>query len=365
MRLAVADGTSVRVRGTTGSFSPVARVPAGWRVERLVWSDDADRLAWLAVQVSTGATRVVEAPAAGDGPVRQWTCAARCGTVAFRGDGLVADAMGSDATAPDDGSTAPSPAKTAPGTDETAPASVNRYPATGTADPEPLPLTGLSAENLGVERPVVALLLGTGGADGLLVVTAAAPGVSSAIHRVAEDGTTSLVHETGGTAVPRHGALSPDGTQLAYTVDRAVAGCPPTDTVVLVDVASGEGVPIAPSSATAPQFVSDVWFDEAGTVYAALLEGPGPCTGAPASTPTAPVTAEVYRRDGTTWKSTGARASQGADLGEGRTVLLTGPSTVGPDGVHRSPPGTLTLSDASGSDQILARAVTAFAVAPS
>ncbi|SHN42748.1 hypothetical protein [Cryptosporangium aurantiacum] len=333
-RLAVADGAGVRIRDSTGTFTTVAPVPSGWRVESLIWSGDGERLAWLAVQTTTGTTRVGEAPVTG-GAVRQWTCDPRCGAVAWHGDELI-----SDAAEPVD--------------------TVNRYPDSGS--PQPLQLSGLSVD-LGGDRPVLSLLVGS--ADGVFVATAAAPGGSSAIHRVNADGTAAGVHDTGAEATPRHGTLSADGSQLAYAVDRTVTGCPATETVVLVDLASGQGSPIAPPLSAVPQFVSDLWFDEAGTVYASLLEGPGPCAATPASRPTASATAQVHRRDGTVWRSTGARARQGADLGDGRTALLTGPSTVAPDGVHGSPPGALTLSDSAGSDQVLAKAVTAFAVAPS
>ena len=324
--IAVAVTDAVLVRDSGGGFSTIAAVPADWRVGSLVWSADATRLAWLATQASTGRTRVVEGSPDG-GRTRQWDCPRPCGAVGFHGDDVVSD-----------GGTA---------------GTVLRY---GSAAPLAVRPSGLPAGDVGADPSPVTLLAGDG--DALYVATA------TTVYRIDADGTAAGVHDTGTTAVPSDGALSPDGTQLAYTVGGTVTDCPAGQTVIVVDLASGQGTPVSLPSAARPRFVTDVWFDDAGTAYASIVDGTGPCTAAPADGPTATAAAQVYRRDGTSWTSTGALARRGADLGGGRTVLLTGPLTVGPDGVHDSPPGELTLADSTGSDQVLSRDVTAFAVAP-
>lgn len=174
------------------------------------------------------------------------------------------------------------------------------------------------------------------------------------------------VQPPGPTGFPLNGTVSADGAQLAYTVDGAAPNCDVTESVVVTDLKAGRATTLAPPASTSAMFVAGLWFGDGGRMFAAYVPGPVPCApgkAEPPDTPTRVTSAAVYERHGSTWKAVGRPARDGAELGNGRRLELTGTVTVNPRGIERSTGATLRLIG-DGNPRTISKNVTTFAVAP-
>jgi hypothetical protein len=337
-RVALADATAVKIREADGTLTRVAGLPSGWRAEGLIWSGNGAELAWVADSPEPGESRIYRASATGE-QVRHWDCALFCGTLAFLGTTLIGEGnIGAPAT----------------------------YPRTG-GEPERFEADGLPGDTNFFGTPIYNdLLTGAGKGDRVYVVIGSDLNAPKNIRQVGGDRKAVVIHDVGSARLPANGVVSPDGEQLAYTIDQADAACPATDTVTVVDLTSRRATKVTPPASSRAMFVSALWFDARGTLSAAYVEGPVTCTPGLADqpdTPTRPTPATVYRRTGVVWTATGRQAQAGGDVGAGRRVELTGPLTVGPSRIQQSPAGTLLLTG-GGKDQVIGKDVTTFAIRP-
>lgn len=337
-RIAFADGTAVSVRAADGKVTRVAALPVGWRAETLTWSGGGSELAWVATSSDFTKGRIYRAAASG-GPVRQWDCALFCGLVAFLGTDLIGEGSISGP---------------------------ERYPSAG-GEPQAFEPDGLPGEFNLFGSPIYrGLLTGTKKGDAVYFATGSSLEAPKQVLKVGRDQTATPVHDVGSASLPGNGTVSPDGTQLAYTLDKAETACPATDTVVVADLRSKQAKKMTPPSSAAAMFVAGLWFDAKGQLFVAYVPGPVACQPGLAEqpdTPTRATAATVYERTGTTWKATNRQAQSGAELGGGRRLELTGALTVGPSRIQQSPGGTLRLIE-NGKSQTIGRGVTTFAVAP-
>ncbi|MFG1923120.1 hypothetical protein [Cryptosporangium sp. NPDC048952] len=337
-RVAFADGSAVHVRASDGTTKRVAALPGGWQAEALTWSGDGTELAWVASNPNDlSQARIYRAAATGSS-VQHWDCALFCGQVRFLGADLVGE------------SSINGPAT---------------YPASG-GEPDAFVPDGLPGAADLVGLSYRSLLTGSPTGDALYFVTGESTSAPKAIYRVDPSPKATSVQPAGPTGLPLNGTVSPDGSQLAYSVSGAAPGCNVTESVVVIDLRSGKATTLVPPSSTAAMFVAGLWFGAGGRVFAAYVPGPVPCapgTAEPPDTPTRATTATVYERTGTSWKAVGSQAQDGAELGDGRRLEFAGPLTVGPSRIQQSSRGTLQLIG-DGEPQVISKTVTTFAVAP-
>ncbi|WP_143175667.1 hypothetical protein [Cryptosporangium aurantiacum] len=337
-RIALADGAAVSVRAADGKVTRVAALPAGWRAEALQWSGDGSELTWVAGKPDLSESRIYRAAVTGN-PVRHWECTVFCGSQAFLGADLVGEgSLGGPDT----------------------------YPRAG-GEPQAFESDGLPAGfDLSGGPTYLGLLAGAPKGDAIYFVAARSIDSPKTVYRVGSDRKATVAFEEKSTSVPINGTVSPDGAQLAYTLDKAGTTCPATDSVVVVNLRSRGTVTLTPPPSTAALFVAGLWFDAEGKLFVAYVPGPIPCRPELAEqpeTPTHSTAATVYERGGNAWKETDRKAQDGADLGDRRVLELTGPLTVAPGGIRRSSGATLQVVE-DGKAEVIGRDVNTFAVAP-
>lgn len=292
--LAYATPTAIEVRAGTGPARVLATLPAGNAVQQLVWSQDRKTIAW------TAGSDVEIADVQG-GPVRHWSCT--CRGIVFRSNRLLSG----------DGDLSGGPYLT-------------RYPAQGTAT-ERVPLSGLpstdgtlSTFNLEASLPSGELIVGYG-------VGVSSHGGPQRLYRVDQTGHAipfgPAQDITANT--PFSGfAADPGGTRLGF-LSSMVSGACGAASVTLADTTTGRlTTPSLPSNGLSAEAV---WFDAAGTAYAAFVGTPTALVDTPTACRNGSTTL-VLRAEGNTWVSAGQGVLRAAYAKGGWQASLSGPAAT-------------------------------------
>ncbi|MGI8329085.1 serine/threonine-protein kinase [Actinomadura scrupuli] len=336
--LAYATATAVQIRSGTGAARTLAAVPAGMRVGNLVWSADGTRLGWIAERYPK--STIYLADVRGGGRVRSWDCT--CDSAAFQGDRLVTG-----------GGLTGGPHLL--------------YYSAASARPVSTRVTGLpplgpvtNTFNLHTVTASGALIVGYG-------TGVSAAGGPQTLYQVDTAGHATRFGSprdpTTDNTVPWNFTTSPDGRRIGYLISSHGGYCANTDSVVLLDAATGRASrPAMPARG----YTGSVWFDPAGTAYTAFVPQPAGCrstsaTGAGQVAETA-VTPQVYRAEGGRWVRTADHVLQQLYGRAGWRATLNGTMTSGALGGGR-PAGALVVTHGTVSTP-LAQGVSAIAWAP-
>jgi hypothetical protein len=324
--------STLLVRCGTGAPHTIATIHDDFvTLQSLAWSSDGTELAWV-----TSKAFYIAQVKSGTWTVRNWTC--QCGGVGFFGDQVLSVNAATGG---------------GPMFQGAAVTQLLVFPQSGSAQPTPLPVTGIAGVGqintefrlLGNLSPTE-VVVDFGYGHGTLQVQQPGPGT---IFGEVVDFTTTAA-----------------GSELAFTEYSNGGACGGSQAAQLLDTASGAvSTPATPAGGgTGGYWVEGVWFDKSGTPYASLVPNASTCstTGTPPAGGFFPAgaTPTVVKLAGGAWVAAGTGVLRAA-YGPGDWLAeQTGTTPTAND------EGTsLTISDGAGTTPVkVAAPVTNFAWAP-